>query len=62
MEKDNYISLSDSYIQIEGDEKEVIQFIDDILNGKIEMVKSTKLQTKTPVKLTKTNLKKNFLK
>ena len=34
MEKDKYISLGDSYIEIEGDEKEVAHFIDDILNGK----------------------------
>ena len=31
MEKDKHISLSGIYIHIEGDEKEVIQFIDDIL-------------------------------
>ena len=34
METDKYISLGDSYIETEGDGKEVTQFIDDILNGK----------------------------
>ena len=34
MEKESYISLGDSYIEIEGVEKEVAQFKDDISNGK----------------------------
>ena len=34
MENDKYISLADSYIDIEGGPKEVTQFIDDILNEK----------------------------
>ena len=51
--KDSYISLGDSYIEKEGDEKEVAQFIDDILNGKIKMCKFTNSIPKTPVNLTK---------
>ena len=51
--------LGDSYIDIVGGEKEVTQFIDDILNVKTKMVLSTKsLPNKTPVKLTEKNLKK----
>ena len=57
MEKDKFISLADSYIEIEGDEKEVTQFIDDILDEKIKIVITTKSLSKTPVKLTKSNLK-----
>ena len=58
MEKDEYFSLGDSYIEIQGDEKQVAQFIDDILNGKIKFELSTKFLPETPVKLTKKNLKK----
>ena len=58
MEKDKYTSLSDSYIQLEGDEKDVIQVTDDILNGKEMMVFSTKSSPKDSVKVTKKNLKK----
>ena len=51
MERDKYISLGDSYIEIQGDEKQVAQFNGDILNGKkFEL-------SKTPVKLTKKNIK-----
>ena len=57
MEKDKYISLSDSYIQIEGDEKEIIEFRDDIVKVQKLMVLSTKSSPKAPVKLTKKNLK-----
>ena len=34
METDKYISLGDSYVEIESHEKGVTQFIDDVLNGK----------------------------
>ena len=34
MEKDKYICLGDSSIEIQGDGKQVAQFNDDILNGK----------------------------
>ena len=34
MEKDKYISLGDSYIEIQGDEKQVAHLNDDILNKK----------------------------
>ena len=44
------ISLGDSYIDKEGGEKEVTQFTDDILNGKIKTEISTNLLPKTPVK------------
>ena len=58
METDKYISLGDSYIDTEGSEEEVAQFMDDILNGKIKMEMSTESLPQTPVKLTKKNLKK----
>ena len=58
METDKYISLGDRYIDIEGDEREVAQYIDDISNGKIKVVLSTKPLPKTPVKITTKNLKK----
>ena len=58
MENDKCISLSDSHIKIEGDEKEVALFTDDILDGKIKMEISTKSLPKTPVNLTKKNLRK----
>ena len=61
MENDKYISLRDSYLEIQEDEKEVAVYIDDVSNGKIMMVLSTKPLPRTPVKLTKKNLKK-FLK
>ena len=57
METDKYFSLGDSYIETEYDEKEVTQFIDDISNGKVKMERSTQPFPKTPVKLTKKNLK-----
>ena len=60
MEKDKYFSLGDSYIEIQGHEKQVAQFNDDILNGKIKFELSTKSSPKTPVKLTKKNLKKSL--
>ena len=34
MEQDKYISLCDSYIEIQGNEKDVTQYIDDCLDGK----------------------------
>ena len=42
MEKDNYISLADSYLEIQGDQKQVAHFEDDFLNGKINLELSTK--------------------
>ena len=65
MEQDKYISVGDSYIEIEGVGNDVSQFLDDIVNGKITMKLSTKPLPKTPVrktpvKLTKKNLKKKF--
>ena len=58
MEKDKYISLDDCNIEIQGDEKQVAQLNDDNLNGKIKFELSTKPLPKTPVKLTRKNLKK----
>ena len=44
MEQDKYISLGDSYIDWvkQGDDTEVTQFIDDVLNGKIKLELFTK--------------------
>ena len=47
MENDKFISLGDCCIDII--EKEVVQFIDDILYGKIKMEIPTKPLPKTPV-------------
>ena len=58
MEKDKNISSSDSYTQIEGDDKEIIQVTGDILSGKIMILLSTKSTPRAPVKITKKNLKK----
>ena len=58
MEQDKYISLGDSYIEIQSDETEVIQFINAYLSGKIQTELSIKPLPKTPVKLTKKNLEK----
>ena len=60
METDTYNFLGDSYIELEGDEKEVANFTDDALNGKIKMVLSAKSLLQTPVKLTEKNLKKKL--
>ena len=49
MENDKYFSLGDSYIDI--NEKEVVEFIDDILDGKLKTEITTKSLPKTPVKL-----------
>ena len=49
MENDKYISLLDSYIETNGDGKEVAKSIDNISNGKIKIVISTKSLPKTPV-------------
>ena len=57
MENDKNISSRDSNIDIEADGKEVTQIVDDILERKIKMVIFTKPVPKTPVKLTKKNLK-----
>ena len=56
MEKDKYIPLGDCYKDI--NELEGEQFIDGILDRKIKMKITTKSLPKTPVKLTKKNLKK----
>ena len=61
MEQDKYISSGDTYIEIEGVEKDVSHFKDNISNRKIMFKMSTKSLPKAPVKLTKNNLKK-FLK
>ena len=53
MEKDTYIDLRDSYIETQGDEKQIAQFEEDMLKGKITF----EITTKPPVKLTKINLK-----
>ena len=34
MEQDKYIDLHDSYIEIQGVEKQIAQFEEDLLNGK----------------------------
>ena len=60
METDKYISLGDSYIEKEVDEKEVTHFIDAILNGKIKTEISTKPLPETSVKIAKKNLKKKL--
>ena len=60
MEKDKYVYLGDSYIQIKSGEKEVPRFIDGALDGKIKTVLSTKPSPKTLVKLTKKNLKNSL--
>ena len=46
---------------MELNEKKVTQFLDDFLDGKIRMDLSTKSIPKTPVKITKINLK-SYLK
>ena len=61
METDKYISLGDSYIETEGDEKEVTHFIDALLNGKIKTEISKKPLPRNSVKIAKKNLKKNKL-
>ena len=58
MESDKKISLGEGYLEIEGDEKGVTQFIDDFLNEKIKTKIYTKPLLKTPVKLTRKNPKK----
>ena len=59
MEKNKYISLGDNYLEIQGSEEEVAEFIDAIQDGEVEFV----LSTKNPfVKLTKNNLKKYISK
>ena len=60
MANDKNSSLADNYIEVPGDEKVVAQNIDDILDGKRKMVITTRSLPKTPVKLMKKNLKKNF--
>ena len=60
MEKDKYFDLCDSYIEKQGDEKQIAQFEEDMLNGKITLELITKQLPlpKPPVKLTKKNLRK----
>ena len=62
METNKCISLGDSYIETEGDEQKVAEFIDDNLNEKVEIEMFTKTLPKNPVKLTKINLKKKTFK
>ena len=42
MEQDKYIDLRDSYIDIQGVEKQIAQIEEDMLNGKITFQKFTK--------------------
>ena len=62
MEKDYYISLGDSFIELEGGEKEVTHFTDDILNEKkgnthkIVTQNSCKNNGKESQKISKINL------
>ena len=58
MEQDKFTFLSDSYIEIEGSEKEIAQFINSISKGKIMTELSRKPLPETPVKFTKRNLEK----
>ena len=58
MEQHKYISLCDSYIELQGNEKDVTQYIDDCLDGKIKMILTTKPLPKTPLNKTKNNLRK----
>ena len=51
MEHDKYISLGDSYIEIQSNEKELLQFIDEISKGKIILVLSTKSLPEITVKV-----------
>ena len=60
METDKYFFRC-SYIDIKSAEEKVAKNIDDISKGKILLVLSTKSLPKTPVKLTKKNLK-NYTK
>ena len=46
MEQDRYISLQDAYIEIEGVEKDVLQFQDNNLKGKITFKLSLKSSPK----------------
>ena len=61
MEKDIGIDLCDSYIEIQGDGKQIAHFEEDMLKSEITFELITKSLPKPPVKLTKKNLKK-FLK
>ena len=58
MEKVKNVSLGDSYLEKQGEEKQVSQFEDDTLNGKIKFELCRKSLPKTPLKLSKKNLKK----
>ena len=58
MENYKYIASGDSYLDIKGGVKEVLLFTYVILNGKLKMLITTKSPPKTPVQLTKKNLKK----
>ena len=51
--------MGDSYIEIEGIEKDVSQFQVVILNGKILIDLSTKSLPKTPVKKNRKETEKN---
>ena len=58
MENDKYISLADSYINRDGSDKALTQFLDAIPDVKVKFVLSTKNPKSPSVKLTKKNLKK----
>ena len=62
MEKDINIDLRDSYIEIQCGEKQIAQFEEDKLNGKItfELITKPLPLPKHPVKSTKKNLRKNL--
>ena len=60
MEQDKNISFGDSYIEIQGSEKGVEQFEDDILNGKVNFVLSKKPLPKTPAKSNEKETEKNL--
>ena len=57
MEQDKKFCLGDSFLENEGNENQVTQFISDISNGKIQMVLSPKPLPKPPLKLAKKILK-----
>ena len=60
METDKYISLGESYLEKEGNEKGVIQLIDEVLNEKIKMKISTKPLPKNSCKINEKESEKIF--
>ena len=63
MVKDIYVHLRDSYTEIQGAGKQIAQFEEDLVKGKLTFKLPTKPLPlplpKPPVKLTKNNLKKH---